>query len=261
MGENVATLALGSRPRQRVTGLWAKREAQESCHMLPGVQESVREWTLTLPRELPLWELEYEWTPKCPKINFRVQNPMDWRFFYIIGKLLKHRCQKWARMTHLDIWNTSYGQKKDQKSKGQFDSRPLKVRNRPNLFRCMWLATYHWKAVDKGYNFALELISIWGLHAKLWAPKVAGVPTVGILGLPFGSPETKCHLDVGLVERHIVYYKGGGGGFPQVQAVVSLMSPSCLWFDLAPNVLQLCTNHFVLVLCRFMWVVNAFHSS
>ncbi len=24
-------------------------------------------------------------------------------FFYIIGKLLKQRCLKWARMTHLDI--------------------------------------------------------------------------------------------------------------------------------------------------------------
>jgi hypothetical protein len=39
----VATLALGLRPRQGVTRLWAKREAQESCHMLPGMQESVRE--------------------------------------------------------------------------------------------------------------------------------------------------------------------------------------------------------------------------
>jgi hypothetical protein len=51
-----------------------------------------------------------------------------------------------------------------------------------------------------------------------------GVPTLGISGLPFGSPETKCHLDVGLMERHKVYYKGEGGGFPQVQAMVSLVS-------------------------------------
>jgi len=47
---------------------------------------------------------------------------------------------------------------------------------------------------------------------------------VRILGLPLGSPKTKCHLDVGLVERHKVYYKGEGDGFPKVQAVVSLMS-------------------------------------
>jgi hypothetical protein len=31
---------------------------------------------------------------------------------------------------------------------------------------------------------------------------------------------------MGLVERDIVYYKGEGGGFPQVRAVVSLVSPS-----------------------------------
>jgi hypothetical protein len=57
-------------------------------------------------------------------------------------------------------------------------------------------------------------------------PKIVGIPTMGIPGLPLGSPETKCHLDVGLMERHKVYYKGEGDGFPQVQAVVSLVSPS-----------------------------------
>jgi hypothetical protein len=40
----------------------------------------------------------------------------------------------------------------------------------------------------------------------------------------FGSPETKSHLDVGLVERCRVYYMGEGGGFLQVRAVVSLVS-------------------------------------
>jgi len=49
---------------------------------------------------------------------------------------------------------------------------------------------------------------------------------LAILGLPFGSPGTKSHLDVGLVERHKIYYKEEGGGFPQVRAVVSLVSPS-----------------------------------
>jgi hypothetical protein len=87
---------------------------------------------------------------------------------------------------------------------------------------------------------------------KLWAPKVMKVPVVGILGLPFGSHGIKCHLDVGLVERHRVYYKGEGGDFPQIRAVVSLVSSSCPWLILTPKVLQLCTNHFVLVLCKFV---------
>jgi hypothetical protein len=161
---------------------------------------------------------------------------MDWRVFYISGKLLKRRCLKCACMTHLDIWNISYGQKKGWESNWQFDSQPLKVENRPNFLECRW-------------------------HAKLWAPKVAGVLVVGISGLSLRSPETKCHLDVGLVERHKIYYKGEGGGFPQVWAVVSLLSLSCPWLVLAPKVLWLCTNHFVLVLCRSVWVVDACHSS
>jgi hypothetical protein len=66
------------------------------------------------------------------------------------------------------------------------------------------------------------------LHTKLWGPKVAGVPSLGISGLPFGSPRTKCHLDVGLVERHIIHYKGEGGDFLQVWVVVSLVSSNLI---------------------------------
>ncbi len=73
----------------------------------------------------------------------------------------------------------------------------------------------------------------------------------GILG-------KKSHLDVGPVERCRVYYKGEGGGFPQVQAVVSLLCPCCSWVVLAPKVFQLCTNHLVCVVCRPMWVSEAF---
>jgi hypothetical protein len=49
---------------------------------------------------------------------------------------------------------------------------------------------------------------------------------MGISKLPFGSPATKWHLGASPVARHRVYYKGEGGGFPQVRAVVNLMSPS-----------------------------------
>jgi hypothetical protein len=77
--------------------------------------------------------------------------------------------------------------------------------------------------------------------------------------LEFLSPGTKTHLDVAPVERRIIYYKGEGGGFPQVQAMVSLVCRSCPWFVLAPKVFQLCTYHFVLVLCRSLWVSEACH--
>ncbi len=163
---------------------------------------------------------------------------------------MRRRCLKWARIVNLDISNTSYDQKKGWESNWQFDSRPLKVKNRPDSLVCRKSATYRWKDLDEGYNFVLDLITIEGLHAKLCAPKVAGVPGVGILGL--GSLGTKCHLDVAPMERRKEYYKGEGGGFPQVQAVMNLMSLSCPWLVLAPKVLHLCTNHLMLVLCRSM---------
>ncbi len=59
---------------------------------------------------------------------------------------------------------------------------------------------------------------------KLWTLKVAKVQVVGIPGLPFGSPGTKCHLDVAPMERRREYYNGEGDGFPQVRVVVSLVN-------------------------------------
>jgi hypothetical protein len=56
-----------------------------------------------------------------------------------------------------------------------------------------------------------------------------------------------------------MYYKGEGGGYPQVWAVMSLVSPSCPWLVLTPKVPQLCINHLVLVLCRSVWVNEACH--
>jgi len=214
---------------------------------------SMREWTLTLPRQLPLWEMEYE----TSESDCRGQTSMSCGVLYIIGKLLKHRCLKWARIAHSDIWNTSYGQKKGRESNCQFDSRPQKVGNQPDLLSYKRRATYHWKALDESYNFASDCIAIRGLFAKLWGSKVAGVPFGAISGLPRGSPEKNSHLDVASVESCRVYYKGEGGGFPQVRAVVSLVCPCCPWLVLTPRVLQLCTNHFVWVVCRPVWVTKA----
>jgi hypothetical protein len=50
---------------------------------------------------------------------------------------------------------------------------------------------------------------------------------------------------------------GGRWWLPQVWALMNLVSPSYLWLILSPNVFKLCTNHLVLILCMFMWVVEA----
>ncbi len=138
----VTTLALGLRPRQRSCKVVGQKEAQESHHILSGVWENVKEWTLTLPRQLPLWEMERD-------------------------------------------FGTPTQESRERKT-------------------------------------------IW-----------------------------KSHLDVGPVERCRVYYKGEGGGFPQVRAVVNLVCSCCPWLVLALKVPQLCTNHLVWVVCRPMWVSEA----
>jgi len=181
--------------------------------------------------------MESQWTPKTSESDCRGQTSMYYGVIYIIEKFLKRRCLKWARIAHSDIWNTSYGQKKGQESNCQFDSRPQKVGNRPDLLSCRGRVTYRWKSLDESYNFASDYIAIRSLLAKLWRPKVAGVPFGAISRLPFESPEKKSHLDVASVESCRVYYKGEGGGFPQVRAVVSLMCPCCPWLVLAPRVL------------------------
>ncbi len=164
-------------------------------------------------------------TPENSERKCRGQNISHWGVLYTIGKVLKFRCPKWPRMSHLDINSTSYGRKKGRESNCQFDSRPLKVRNRPDSGACRWIATHRWKAFEESYNFGLDLVPIrvWG--EKLWTSKVPGVQTGIVSGLHFGSPGKKSHLDASAAESCKEYYMGEGGGFPQIQAVVNQMSP------------------------------------
>jgi len=134
---------------------------------------------------------------------------LDQRVLYIIGKLLERRCLNGFAWS---IW-TLETQVMTKRRVGI--KLLLKVENWPDFFSCRWHATYCWKAFDESYNFSWDLISIEGLHTKLSAPKIMGIPTLGILKLPLGSLETKWHLGVDFVAMHRVYYEGEGDGFPQ----------------------------------------------
>jgi hypothetical protein len=139
-------------------------------------------------------------TPKISELNFKGQNTSPWSVLHVIGNLLKCRCWKWPRMSHLDVCSTSYGKKKGQESNYQFDSQPLKVRNWPDPGVCKWSATHRWKALKENYKFFLDLIPIGGLSKELWTHKVSGVQTGTISGLLLGNPGTKNHSNVGAVE-------------------------------------------------------------
>jgi hypothetical protein len=90
---------------------------------------------------------------------------------------------------------------------------------------CRWNARHGWRALEERYKFALDFIPIRGLNEELCPCKVARVQTGIVSRLLLGNPGTKSHSDVGAAERRGEYYIGEGGGFPRIQAVVSLMSP------------------------------------
>jgi len=77
----------------------------------------------------------------------------------------------------------------------------------------------------------------------------------------FGTLGTKCYLDVSLAERHIYTIRGKVLVSPKSRPWWVLWIQVCPWLVLAPKVFQLCTNHLVLVWYKFVWVVDACHSS
>jgi hypothetical protein len=115
--------------------LW-KIHCYQWCFVATPLWPSVR-MKLTLPK---VGDLESSGTPECLEFESRGQNTLDWGVLSVIEKVSKCRCPKWPRIGHLDICSPSYGQKKGRESNWQFDSRPLKVGNRPLLDVCRWSA-------------------------------------------------------------------------------------------------------------------------
>jgi hypothetical protein len=145
-----------------------------------------------------------------------------------------------------------------QESNNQFDSWPLKVRNHPDLLMCRWHGTYHWKNINKGYNFALDLTSIEGMHKKLWASKVAGVPISGISRFPTQEPRDKMTFGC-IVRGHAQRILLGGRWW----------LPSSLgWGESCESVFvcdssmhQKCSNYtltnLLFSLCRSVWIIDS----
>jgi hypothetical protein len=103
--------------------------------------------------------LESSRTPECLELDSKAQNTLHWGVLGVIRKVLKRRYRKWPRIDHLDIYSPSYGQKKGRESNSQFDSRPLKVGNRPLLDLRIESVIRRWKDLDKG-RFKLDLLNL-----------------------------------------------------------------------------------------------------
>ncbi len=105
------------------------------------------------PNTWKSWDLESSGTPECLELDRKGQNTSHWGVLGVIGKVLKPRYRKCPRILDLDICKPSYGQKKGRESNWQFDSRPLKVGNRPAPDVRFGSAIRRWKDLDEGYNF------------------------------------------------------------------------------------------------------------
>jgi hypothetical protein len=119
---------------------------------------------------------EFSGTPEGSELDRKGQNTSHWGVLGVLEKVLKRRYRKCPRIGNSDICSPSYGQKKGRESNWQFDSWPLKVRNRPLpdvRFEC---ATWPWKDLDEGYNFGSDLVAIQLCSRELWRFKVSGVP-------------------------------------------------------------------------------------
>ncbi len=108
-------------------------------------------------------------------------------FLVSLEKVLKRRYRKWPRINHLNICSPSYGQKKGRESNLQFDSRSLKVGNRPLPDLRIECAIRRWKDLGEGYKFGSDLVAIRLCSRELWAPKVPGLH-LGQFRDNFGTP-------------------------------------------------------------------------
>ncbi len=84
------------------------------------------------------------------------------------------------------------------------DSRPQNVGNQLNFQACRWSAIHGQKAFDESYNFALDLVPIGGLSAKLQPRKVARGLSQSLFLISFQSSITSLYLSKVLRARERV---------------------------------------------------------
>jgi hypothetical protein len=197
-------------------------------------------WSPTLGKSE---DLESYGTPKCLEFDSKAQNTSHCGVLGVVGKVLKRRFRKWPRIGHLDICRSSYGQKKGRESNWQFDSRPLKVGNRPLPDLRIESAIRRWKDLDEGYKFGSDLVAIRPGSRELWAHKIPRLHP-GQFRDNFETPTWEswekepfgCSLD-GASQR-ILY--GGRWWLPPSPGRGVSCGPKCPWLVLTPKGISKC---------------------
>jgi hypothetical protein len=124
-------------------------------------------------------------------------------------------------------------------------------------FPCVQVAcNIQLKSSQRGLQLCLDLTSIGGMHAKLWASKLWESQLWQF---------RNSHL--GVLGQNAIWMWASWRGTEYTMRGKVVASPKsgpwwvlwvwiCSSLVLAPKVFQLCTNHLVLVLCKSVWVVE-----
>jgi hypothetical protein len=191
------------------------------------------------PNTSKVGDLESSGTPECLELDSKAQNTLHWGVLGVIGKVLELRYRKWPRIGHSDICSPSCGQKKGRESNWQFDSRPLKVENRPLPDLRIESAIRRWKDLDKGYNFGSDLVAIRLCSWELWAPKFPGLHSGQFRDSNPGVPGVLGKSDIrAWVPRRVIEYTIGNKvvAYSRVRAVVCLVVQSARGLSQHPRV-------------------------
>ncbi len=183
--------------------------------------------------------MESSGTLECSEFDSKAQNTLHWYVLGVIGKVLKRRYRKWPRIGHLDICRPSYGQKKGRESNWQFDSRPLKVVNRPLPNLRIESVIRRWKMTTRATSLVQISLRSNFIVGSYELPKSRDSTRDNfgtISGFQLGSPGKKSHLDVVPKTWRREYYMGKGGDFPRIWAVMCLVVQSARGLSQHPRV-------------------------
>jgi hypothetical protein len=137
-------------------------------------------------------------------------------------------------MSHLDICRPSYGQKKGRESNWQFDSRPLKVGNRPKSDVSRWSATWLEKL--------LRRLQIWfrprlnrRSGREVMVAQSFGSPNRDSFGTPLWESRDKKPFGCNLRERTQKILYGGRCWLPSSLGRGESSESKCPWLVPTPE--------------------------
>jgi hypothetical protein len=163
--------------------------------------ESARDETQWLPNALSFWELHSCESCKCsmPWLERKTSTKLGSQD--TTRKVLKRRCLKWPLIVHLDLICMSY-----DKKRFLLDSQP-QIPWKGGQMRSNWNVLY---TVEKIFSRAIRHLPR-AFKTKILFEKNMNIKSFGTLG----SLGEKWHLDVVLMEMHIIYYKERSGASSQ----------------------------------------------